>query len=161
MNNKQYKKILLGFLGLILILSGIIFHYKNPSLHPQPQTNLNAPIEIPSDKIVNFNELKDTSKPAIVMYYVDWCTYCRRFMPVFGELSKKYWQKYNFAVVNCEYPENLKLVEKAHIIGFPTLKIVDKKYDFTMSVDLAATQDNKIFESELNQYIALRNRIKN
>ncbi len=126
-----------------------------------PQANLSAPIEIPNTGIVALNELTDTEKPILVMFYADWCTYCRRYMPVFGELSKKYSDKYNFAVVNCDYPENRDWVNKANIIAFPTLKIVDKKFDVILSLDMSATQSDLILDDELQQYLRLRKKLIN
>ena len=155
----KYYIILIPVLIIAIIISAVIFKNikEKPTYHPQE--NLSAPIEIPNTGIVALNELYDTDKPALVMFYADWCTYCRRYMPIFGELSKKHSDKYNFAVVNCDYPENRTWVNKANIIAFPTLKIVDKKYDVILSLDMSATQSDLVLEDELNQYLKLRNKM--
>lgn len=160
MKRKLYTIILIIFLAAVTCIAGVLNNIKHPKTY-QPQENLTAPIEIPNTGIVPLNEISEDNKPILVMFYADWCTYCRRYMPIFGEISQKYPDTYNFAVVNCDYPENSDWVEKANIIAFPTLKIVDKKLDVIMSLDISATQNNDILDNELKQYLSLRKRIVN
>ena len=125
----------------------------------EPQKNLNAPIEIPSKDIVKIKDVTDNEKPMVVMFYVDWCGYCRRFMPKFGQYADKYKDKYNFAVVNCDDADNKQIVEDFHIIAFPALFIVDKKINHKFSLHPAVTIENEIMEEELDNYIKVREKM--
>lgn len=153
------KKILITVLSVILILLavGAAFVYKSyKSIVYVPQQNLQAPIEIPDEAVITVQEADNYDKPQVTLFYVDWCGYCRKFMPVFGQLAKKYKDKYSFVVVNCDNPENKKLVEEFHIMGFPLLFIIDKKYNHSFSMHYAATAKKEIMEEELNNYIKFR-----
>lgn len=123
------------------------------------QKNLPAPIEIPETGILQLPDALKTDKPVFTMFYVDWCTYCRKFMPIFSALSVLYKDKYTFAVVNCDNPENKELVEKYHIGGFPTLYIIDEKLDFEMTINPAAIVDKNVMDRELLKYLKLRERV--
>ena len=163
------KKVVIGILAVIGILSIILFagalflvkkaeqEYKKDV---QTTNNLKAPIEIPVDNVVKYSEVNDFEKPMLVMFYVDWCGYCRRYMPIFGELAKEYADKYTFALVNCDEPENKTFYKEMGVMGFPTLFIIDKKNDFHFTVNMAGTQDVELMRSELNRYLNLREKIK-
>ena len=159
------KKILMGlgalFLVIIVAIGGFLIYINVKPQKYEPQTNLNAPIEIPDSNIAKYSEDISDDKPMVAMFYVDWCTYCRRYMPIFGEISAKYKDKFNFVVVNCEYPENKSIVEKFHIMGFPTLFIIDKKLNHSFTMNMAATTDKKIMTKELDDYMSFRNKIVN
>lgn len=146
--------VLVGFLAFAYTI------FKENSSSYEPQGNISAPIEIPQTGIVPYQEIIDDEKPIVVMFYVDWCGYCRAFMPIFGNYAKKLGDKFTFAVVNCDFLENKKIVDEASISAFPTLKIIDKKYNVMIPMDIAATQDSKVFEKNLDNYLTLRKLIK-
>jgi thiol-disulfide isomerase/thioredoxin len=125
-----------------------------------PQQNLNAPIEIPAEGIIALDEANSLDRPQVIMFYVDWCGYCRRFMPKFGDYAKKYSDKYSFVVVNADKPENKEFVGKYHIVGFPSLFIVDNEINHKFSMHPAVTVDENIFIEELDSYLAVRDKIK-
>lgn len=163
------KKVVIGIFAVIGVLSiltmvGAFFLLKKAeqeyNKEVKTQTNLKAPIEIPSEGVVKYADVKDIEKPMLVMFYVDWCGYCRRYMPIFGELAKEYADKYTFALVNCDDPENKSFYKEMGVMGFPTLFVIDKKYDFHFSVNMAGTQDVEIMRSELNRYLNFRAKIK-
>ncbi len=130
---------------------------KNQSL--QSGQNLNAPIEIPDGDIVQYQQAH-FKKPAAIMFYVDWCTYCRRFMPIFAEGAKKYSDKFEFVVVNCEHPENEQLVKEYNIGSFPSIFIKDKDLDFEYQVNNYATLNIQNFEKELKKHLKLRSKLQ-
>lgn len=155
------KKIFLG-LFLFAAIGLLIFAYlvlKPNNNAYQPQQNLNAPIEIPSSTIITIKEAQNTEKPVVAMFYVDWCGYCRRFMPVFGEFAEIYKDKYSFAAINCDNPENKELVEKYHIMGFPSLFIIDKKINHSFSMNMAGTVEKSVMKEELDNYLNVRKNI--
>lgn len=42
-----------------------------------------------SDKTI-CEKINDQPQPAIVLFYVDWCSHCRRFHPVYSKIAKEY-----------------------------------------------------------------------
>lgn len=69
------------------------------------------------------NEVRD-DKAVFVMYYADWCGHCKRAKPHFKKLMENYKDndKVTIMMINCEDPENKKLVKSQGIKGFPTLR---------------------------------------
>ncbi len=140
----------------LFIFAHITLSHNNNSI-PETNQNLQAPIDIPSENLItNYSEITDIDKPAVIMFYVDWCTYCRRFMPIFGKLANEYKDKYNFAVINCDKQENINLINEYHIMGFPSLFIYDKKINHKFSLNMAAGSDISIMKEELDNYINVR-----
>ncbi len=152
------KKIIIGIIIAILLGAFTLIGLRQKSSY-EPQQNLNAPIEIPSKDIVKIKDVADKEKPMVVMFYVDWCGYCRRFMPKFGNYAEQYKDKYTFAVVNSDDADNKQMVEDFHIIAFPALFIVDNKINHKFSLHPAATIENEVMEEELNNYIKVREKI--
>ena len=151
------------FIGLFIVAAIGLFIFahlalKNnePKQEQTTQQNLRAPIEIPEGNIIPFEEAQKSEKPMIVMFYVDWCTYCRRFMPIFAQYSKELSDNFTFTIVNCDLPQHHKMVEEFYIIGFPTLYIVDKKLDFQYQLNHVVTVDKDVMIKELNRYSKLR-----
>ncbi len=81
------------------------------------------------DKGQSFAKAKATKKPMVVFFYTDWCGFCQRFAPTFHKAVTSKDIKKNFAVayVNCDLPENRKLIEEYKVQGFPTVFVVDTK----------------------------------
>ena len=115
-----------------------------------------TPIEIPDPAIVPIQQVTDNSKPIIAFFYVDWCGYCQRFMPIYGKVAKKYKNKYNFAIIHCEKPENKAMVEEFGVHGFPTLYIVDRKVNFKYGLPQGVTQSEEALKKELDNYFNAR-----
>lgn len=115
-----------------------------------------APIDIPDASIVPIQQVKDNKKPTLAFFYVDWCGYCKRFMPIYGAVAKLYNNKFNFAVIHCEKPENQQLVRDFEIHGFPTLFIIDNKINYKFPLSGTVTQDKESLEKELNKYLSVR-----
>ncbi len=156
------KKLLYGIF-IFVVIGLVIFIFTGNKKHSAytPQQNLNAPIEIPAEYIVSIEEANSSDKPQVVLFYVDWCGYCRKFMPKFGEYAKQYSDKYSFAVVNADMPENRELIEKFHIIGFPSLFIIDNEINHHFSMHPAVTADGNIMAEELDNYLAVKDKLHN
>ena len=152
------------FLSILLVL--VLCTWIGQSVYNKIQINYQisqenelkrrAPIEIPDPSILPIQEIKDKKKPIIAFFYVDWCGYCKRFMPIYGEVTKEYKNKFNFAVVHCEKPENEQMVKDFGVQGFPTLFIIDKKIDYNFSLSGNVTQDKEALKKELDKYLKAR-----
>jgi thioredoxin 1 len=67
-------------------------------------------------------EILQSKKLAVVMFWHQQCPYCRILEPIYEELSREYSGKLKFAKFNVlESPENETLAAKYGIMGTPTL----------------------------------------
>ncbi len=153
------KKIIIGvFLFIIagvVVFSHLLMHKIQAEMQ---ETQLEAPIEIPEAGLVEYQQA-DFKRPAVVMFYVDWCTYCRGLMPLFAEIAKKYADKFEFVIVNCEKPENQKIVGEFHITQYPSIYIEDRDLDFQYQLSIFSIQSIKSFEKELEKHLKLREKL--
>ena len=114
--------------------------------------------EKPSDyKVgITYDQALESDKPMLALFYVDWCGYCLRFMPKFKVLSMMYLGRYNFVMLNVEDPVNKELVEDVALTGFPTVYIMDPKYDNRILINNAIYQNVPKFRVELDRYLRIR-----
>ena len=112
----------------------------------------------PSDyKIgITYEEAMQSDKPSVALFYVDWCGFCLRFMPRYQVLSTMYKNKYNFVMINCEDPKYKKVVADALIEGFPTVYILDAKYDNKIHLTQGLYANVGKFKEELDRYLRIR-----
>lgn len=95
-------------------------------------------------------------KPVIALFYADWCHYCIKFMPTFQTLSKIYKDDYNFTKINVEDEKYQKLVNEIGITGFPTVFIIDPKYDNRVLLSNAIFGNLKSLRTELDRFLRIR-----
>lgn len=112
----------------------------------------------PSDyKIgMKYEDALKSDKPMLGLFYVDWCGYCLRFMPRYKIISNIYKDKFNVVMLNAEDPQNAELVEDVALAGFPTLYIIDPKYDNRVLLNNGIYQDLKKLRVELDRYLRIR-----
>lgn len=141
----------------ILITLGIIIAVAVSSVLGFAYAAMNAP-KHPSDyKIgISYEKALESDKPMVALFYVDWCGYCMKFMPKFKILSGIYKNKYNFVMLNVEADENKALSEDVGIAGFPTVYILDPKYDNRVLMSNSYYQNLKKFRVELDRYLRIR-----
>lgn len=148
-------------IGLFIFAYIVLRH--NDDEYYEIQENLNAPIEITSERILRVNGITsytDIKKPVVLLFYVDWCTYCRRFMPIYSELAEKYKDKYIFAAANCDIPQNRILMEPLFVRSYPTLIIIDNQLDFEYQLSPILFQNKEILEKELDKFLKLKNKVQ-
>ena len=138
------KKMLMGFvLGLVL---GITIMGVSAISNVEKK---------PSDYRIGYSYTYSISqdKPVIVLFYTDWCTACRNFMPVYKLLYEIYSNSYGFAMVNCEDKMNQKYIDEYNIEFFPSVYIVDKKGKQKTFVDLEKCYDVNGLKEFLDKYM--------
>jgi thiol-disulfide isomerase/thioredoxin len=92
----MYLKILIGLLILLLVV--LYFSFRT-----EPFT--------------------DNLKNRFVMYKVDWCPHCRKALPTFNDLKKKFKKApVSFEVVDCEN-EGKQICSKEKVNSYPTFKL--------------------------------------
>ncbi|MDD3594227.1 MAG: protein disulfide isomerase family protein [Candidatus Gastranaerophilales bacterium] len=84
-------------------------------------------------------------KPVAVLFYADWCGFCKRFAPTFDELAKDkdLKKKYTFAYVNSDSPDSRALMQQYNVRGFPTLYLINPK-----TIDKAHVSNSLMFGAD-------------
>ena len=145
------KKIIIGILAIIVIaLTSAVTYAVNSGIMSKKTT--------PSDyKVgVSYDTAMNGDKPVVALFYVDWCGYCLRFMPRFKTLESLYKNKYNFLMINVEDPSKAELVNDVAITGYPTVYVIDPKYDNRFLLNNAIYMDLSKFRKELDRYLKVR-----
>lgn len=142
----------------ILITLGILVTFIVASVAGVAVTNMNAPKHPSEYKIgISYDEAVKSDKPMLAVFYVDWCGYCLRFMPKFRILNTLYKNKYNFVMINVEGDQNTRaLAEDVGIAGYPTVYILDPKYDNRVLLSNSYYHNLKKFRVELDRYLRIR-----
>lgn len=120
----------------------------NESGQPKKPSEYNIGIE--------YNKAMKGDKPVLALFYADWCGYCVRFMPVFQAISEKYKDDMVFTKVNVEDKNYEKVVNKIGITGFPTVFILDPKYDNKVLISNAFLRSSQTLSPELDRFIRIR-----
>jgi thiol-disulfide isomerase/thioredoxin len=107
-----------------------------------------------------YNLMMQDDKPAIMLIYTDWCTYCKRFMPIYEILKDIYKNQYNFVAINADEQKYIKLMNDYSIGSFPTLYIIDPKIDNRVLINNTLYSDVKKIQTELDRYLRIRAMIK-
>ncbi len=172
--NKKNIAIIVAILFAVAIVSVCGFEYyqmKNfenttmapnegePELNsPEAQEPQQEPTKKPSEyKIgVTYDKAIKGNKPIMVLFYADWCHYCIKFMPTYQELSNIYKKDMEFSKVNVEDPKYANLVKNIGITGFPTVYLIDPKYDNRVLLSNAIFSDMKQLQGELDRFLRIR-----
>ena len=108
---------------------------------------------------IPYRQALQSDKPAIVLFYTDWCGYCKRFMPKFKVINKLYKDDFNFVMLNAEAPENEIIVNDTAITGLPTVYIFDPKYENRVHITNGIYMDLKKMRKELDRYLNIRKQL--
>lgn len=171
--NKKNIAIVVAILFAVSIISvcGLEYyqmkHFENTTMAPnENEPDLTAPeqefqqepTKKPSEyKIgVSYDKAIKGSKPIMVLFYADWCHYCIKFMPTYQELSNIYKNDMEFSKVNVEDPKYANLVKSIGITGFPTVYLIDPKYDNRVLLSNAIFGDMKQLQGELDRFLRIR-----
>lgn len=112
------------------------------------------------DKGVTYEQAAQEDKPMLAVFYVDWCTYCKKFMPKMDKVRNINKDDFNFVLINVENPQNEAIVKEYRISAYPAVYIIDPKYDNRVHIDnpfLDSTQD---LNKEVVRYSKFRKLIK-
>lgn len=149
--NKQKKVILVFLIILVTFSLALVGYYRKTKENKTPSTYSVGK---------KYNQAITGTKPVVVLFYVDWCTYCKKFIPKFEQLSKKYKDKYDFSMVDLEEIENKSKVNEYDISSFPTVYIIDPAIDNQIYINQQLTGDINKLKKELDRYLRVRAMIK-
>lgn len=68
----------------------------------------------------------DTTKDNFIYYYMNECTYCKKFNPIWDELKNKFNKKYKDSNIKFSKIERAEINDSDNVKGFPTLRVVKK-----------------------------------
>lgn len=105
---------------------------------------------------ITYAQASQEDKPIIAVFYVDWCTYCKKFMPRLDKVRNINRDNFNVVLLNVEDPVNDKLVKEYKIGGFPTVYIIDPKYDFRAHIDNPSLESVDSLNTEVQRYMNFR-----
>ena len=104
-------------------------------------------------KSLCYEEALKLEKPIVVIFYADWCGYCKRFAPVEAQLQQEYSSKYTFVTVNADNPENKMLLQKFNIKSYPSLYLVDPKANKQKFVSQGIYTNKSKMETEFDNFL--------
>lgn len=105
---------------------------------------------------LTLDQASKENKPVLTVFYVDWCTYCKRFMPKLDKIRNINKKDLNVVLLNVEDPENEKISKEYRIAGFPTVYIIDPKYDNRVHIDSGYLETVDTLNKEIQRYLNFR-----
>ena len=170
--NKKNVAIISAILILIILLiSGGVWTYqyftlkafqeeqaeRMESYNAMPM-NLNGEPKKPSEYNVGieYDKAVKQKKPILTLFYADWCHYCIKFMPLYQQIAEKYGEDMNFAKVNVEDKKYEKLIQEIGLTGYPTVFIIDPKYDNRVLLSNAHFGSVEHLNKELDRFLRIR-----
>ena len=143
---KKRLIIIIAIFLLILTTAAVTYALTNPI--PQKPSDYRIGVK--------YETALQSDKPMVALFYADWCGYCMKFMPKFKALSFAYKNKYNFVMLNAEAPANIPLVKDVALTGYPTVYIIDPKYQNRVLLNNALYSEQKSMAVELDRYLRIR-----
>lgn len=172
LQNLNRKNIAIATVILLIIVTCAVTgyeYYKYAQMKAQTEKAIQAAFEQagpdlsegpkkPSEYQVGeeYNKAMKSKKPVLVLFFADWCGYCVRFMPIFQAASIKYEDTFDFSKVNVEDPKYEKLVREIGITGFPTVFILDPKYDNKILISNTVLGELENLSVEMDRYARIR-----
>lgn len=122
--------------ALIILFSHSLKLPANDAPAPAPKM-AKAPkgVLIPSQAYRKFDDYNKTiaekDKMAAVVFYADWCGFCRKSVPIFLDLAKDKDLKkmYNFTFVNGDTPDGSMIMRQYGANAYPSLFVVNPNDD--------------------------------
>ncbi len=105
---------------------------------------------------VSYSTAINNGKPSVVLFYTTWCTYCKKFMPIFNGLSRSNSSKYNFVKINIDLKNNASITREYGVVSIPTVYIIEPKYKVKKEVSPYSYDSVKSMQAELDYYLKHR-----
>lgn len=119
-------------------------------------TNISNAAIKPSDYKIGmpYYSAVNSKKPAVVLFYADWCGTCQRFMPIFNNVYFINNKNYNFAMVNID--KNLLLSSQYGVREIPKVFIIDKVNNQKIEIPIKYYPNISKLNGILDEYLQRR-----
>ena len=95
-------------------------------------------------------------KPVVLLFYTSWCSACKRALPLVKAQQEKYGNDFVFTSLNAEDTNYSTTIKDYRLRCFPTVYIIDPKYDNRVHIEVSYLFNAEAFSKELNRYLAIR-----
>ncbi len=117
---------------------------------------------LPSDYAtqVNWDQAIKRDKPIAVNFYVDWCTYCKRFAPILDDLRKEYESDLSFVMINAEEKKHIQQVKDFMVGGFPSFYLYEPKYKLKVFISQGIYANPKLMRQEIDTFLNVSKKLR-
>lgn len=113
---KQVKIILILILNLTLVSSSF------KVLNKTNKVNIN-PSAKEETSLTSLNNLLALKSNVLIIFHADWCGHCKKFLPIFEEISKNDQLSKAFSFIKVTCNANSDICQSFNISKYPTLKV--------------------------------------
>ena len=93
----------------------------------------------------------------VVLFYTNWCGACKRALPTIRAAKDKWSDTFNFVSINAEEEQYKSIAKEQYRLRcYPTVYIVDPKYDNRVHLEVSYVFQLPILEGELTRYQRIR-----
>lgn len=153
---KVLKIVLLVFIFISSTISAV-YSYKTNKLLSVGSANVATNVSITKTYAKNqtLEKAQASGKPVVVLFYADWCGYCKKFVPTFNDIIKTRKFKSNLAVafVDGTNPANTQYMVDYEVKGFPSVFMVNFKSGEKVKIDNAQLFTANAKKELLNKFV--------
>jgi thiol-disulfide isomerase/thioredoxin len=130
MNWKRNPTLFMGLCAALAVAIIIIFvllvsrgrNSKEVIQQPFPPQRLPPPPQQQKNSEEDYQTTVGSGKPALVMFYADWCGHSKNMIPVWEKISQVLNQSGQFEVISLEQKKNGAEMQKYGVRGFPDIR---------------------------------------
>lgn len=123
----------------------------------------NQPVAVKTVSQYDFGVDYDTAitmdKPVVLMFYTNWCSACKRAVPLVKAQQKKYGEDFVFTSLNAEDTKYSAIIKDYRLRCFPTLYIIDPKYNNRVHIEVSYLFNATALSTELDRYLSIRKKL--
>jgi len=151
------KKILLSLLFCLAFSINTSKAVDLPDL-PKEQENTIVPTQTVNlyQLDMSYDEALKQNKPVVLLFYTNWCGACKRALPLVKEQREIFGKDFVFTSLNAEDTKYADTIKDYRLRCFPTVYIIDPKYDNRVHLEVSYLFNADAFSKELNRYIKIR-----
>jgi thiol-disulfide isomerase/thioredoxin len=101
---------------------------------------------------LSYEDAMTRTKPFVMLIYVDWCGYCKRFLPVYKAVYPNYSSKFNFVMINGDDEKYKWIQKRVKLTGYPSVYIVDRQRNRTVTISRDYEDNGASFKADLSRY---------
>ena len=105
---------------------------------------------------MTYDEALKQNKPVILLFYTNWCGACKRALPLIKAQREKFGETFVFTSLNAEDTTYADTIKDYRLRCFPTVYIIDPKYDNRVHLEVSYLFNADAFAKELNRYAKIR-----